>query len=71
MPKKRPAPKKPELIPELIPKLIKWPEDWIEKIDAMRGDVPFSDFVRQAVLDKIGRLALSSMPGWGKGRLKK
>jgi len=66
MPKKRPAPQKVEL----VSKLLKWPADWIERIDATRGDTPFSDFVREAVLDKIDREGLSEMPGWGKGRLK-
>jgi hypothetical protein len=66
MPKKKTAPVKPEL----IGKLIKFPADWVERIDAQRGDVPFSDFVRQAVLDKVGAKGLSEMPGWGMGRWK-
>jgi hypothetical protein len=67
MPKKKAA-AVPE--PVLISKLIKWPQDWIDRIDSARGDVPFSEFVRQAVADKIGADGLSEMPGWGTGRWK-
>lgn len=55
---------------DLTSKLIKFPQDWIERIDAQRGDQSFSDFVRQAVLDKIGAKGLSEVPGWGQGRWK-
>ena len=70
MAKKKAEPKKP---PEngLRPKLIQFPQDWIERIDAQRGGVSFSDFVRQAVLDKIDSMGLSEVPGWGQGRWKK
>lgn len=53
---------------ELTTKLIKWPKDWIARIDEQRGEVSFSDFVRQAVLDKIGSQGLSELPGWGGSR---
>lgn len=62
--------KTPPPVAELTPKLIKWPIDWIERIDAQRGDLSFSDFVRQAVLEKIGAEGLSEVPGWGQGRWK-
>jgi hypothetical protein len=42
----------------------------LERIDQVRGDMSFSDFVRQTVLEKIGRQGLSEMPGWGLGRWK-
>lgn len=61
MPKKKARPK-----PVLESKLIKWPTDWIARIDRARGEMSFSDFVREAVLDKIGREGLCEMPGWGK-----
>ena len=51
-------------------KLLLLPSDWVARIDSLRGDTTFADFVRSALLDKIGRKGLSDMPGWGKGRLK-
>ena len=51
-------------------KLILWPEDWVKAIDAARGDVPFSDFVRDVVMDRVGGKGLSEMPAWGQGRPK-
>ncbi len=68
MPKKKAAAAPPQA--ELIPKPIKWPKDWIERIDAARGDVSFADFVRNAVMDQVGREGLSEIPGWGMGRWK-
>lgn len=52
---------------DLTAKLIKFPQDWIERIDAVRGDVSFSDYVRAAVLTRLGRSrdGLSDFPGWG------
>jgi len=68
MAKKKPkTPKKPEL----VRKQIIIPEQWAERIDAARGEVPFSDFVREAILDKIGREGLVVMPQWGQGRPRK
>ncbi|MGE0105126.1 MAG: hypothetical protein AB7U64_22585 [Blastocatellales bacterium] len=51
----------------LVPKLIKWPEDWVAAIDEARGEIPFSDFVRDAVRARLTG-ALSEMPAWGQGR---
>jgi hypothetical protein len=62
-------PKKP-VSPELVRKLIHWPEDWVAAIDKARGKTSFSDFVRDSVLDRIGRKGLSEMPAWGQGRPK-
>lgn len=53
---------------ELVAKLIKFPADWVSRIDKARGDESFSDFVRTAVLEKIDRRGLSEMPAWGQGR---
>ncbi|MDB5344332.1 MAG: hypothetical protein JWP89_2709 [Schlesneria sp.] len=64
MQKKKPAGPQP-----LVSKLIKFPQDWIERIDATRGDLSFSDFVRQAVGDKLGTDGLSQMAKWGGDRL--
>lgn len=66
MPKKKTIPK-----PTVVKKLLLLPSDWVDRIDVQRGTVSFADFVRSAVLEKIGREGLSEMPGWGKGRLKK
>ncbi len=57
--------------PGLIPKLIRWPADWVARIDAVRGDESFSDFVRNTVrsaIDVEGQL--SDVPQWGQGRPK-
>jgi hypothetical protein len=62
MAKKRPSPVKPAL----VTKLLKFPSDWVERIDAQRGEESFSDFVRRCVLNEIGNRGLSEMPGWGK-----
>lgn len=78
MPKKSKSPKPQKPTPQktkpqkakLKSKPIQWPEDWLERIDQVRGDMSFSDFVRQTVLEKIGRQGLSEMPGWGLGRWK-
>lgn len=34
-------------------KTIRWTQDEIERIDAVRGEINFSDFVRDAVMDKV------------------
>lgn len=54
----------------LIPKLIRWPADWVARIDAVRGDVSFSDFVRDTIRLAIDDGTLSNMPQWGQGRPK-
>lgn len=54
--------------PELVAKLVKFPADWIERIDQARGKQSFSDFVRDAVAEKVGRRGLSEVPQWGQGR---
>ena len=51
-PKKTPA-VKPAADVELVSKLIRWPADWVERVDSVRGELSFSDFVRQAVLKQI------------------
>ena len=33
----------------LVTKLIRWPQDWVERVDQVRGEQSFSDFVRTAV----------------------
>ncbi|MBI1310026.1 hypothetical protein GC176_01875 [bacterium] len=52
----------------LVPKLIRWPADWVERIDAVRGEQSFSDFVRDAVHAVIDDGQLSGSPQWGQGR---
>ena len=52
----------------LVPKLIRWPSDWVERIDEVRGEQSFSDFVRNAVLTVIDDGQLSGSPQWGQGR---
>ncbi len=52
----------------LVPKLIRWPADWVERIDAVRGEQSFSDFVRNAVHAVIDDGQLSNSPQWGQGR---
>jgi len=69
MPKKKSPPKPTK--PELDRKQLILPMDWVERINAQRGEVSFADFVRGAILDKIGAEGLSEMPGWGMGRWKK
>lgn len=54
----------------LVPKLIRWPQDWVERIDQVRGDQSFSDFVRTAVHMLIDNGELSSPPAWGQGAPK-
>lgn len=57
--------------PGLVPKLIRWPADWVERIDAVRGDESFSDFVRNTVRSAIDpEDQLSEVPQWGQGRPK-
>lgn len=53
---------------ELIAKLIRWPADWVARIDEVRGEQSFSDFVRSAVLPLIDNGELSGAPQWGQGR---
>jgi hypothetical protein len=60
----------PENPPVITTKLLKLPTDWVARIDCLRGEVSFNEFVRQALLEKIGRDGLSSMPAWGQGRPK-
>lgn len=57
---------------DLQTKILKLPGDWIEAIDAARGEQSFSDFVRDAIREKLGRSGrgLSEMPAWGQGRRK-
>lgn len=55
---------------ELVPKLIRWPADWVARIDAVRGDESFSDFVRNKVRAAIDDGSLSTPPQWGQGRPK-
>jgi hypothetical protein len=52
----------------LVPKLIRWPADWIERIDVVRGEQSFSDFVRKTVHAVIDDGRLSGSPQWGQGR---
>lgn len=54
----------------LIPKLIRWPQDWVERVDQVRGDQSFSDFVRTAVHMLIDNGELSTPPAWGQGTPK-
>jgi hypothetical protein len=58
-------------MPQLVSKLIKFPSDWVKRIDRVRGQTPFNEFVREAVLERIGKQGLSEMPAWGQGRQKK
>lgn len=51
----------------LVPKLIRWPQDWVERIDQVRGEQSFSDFVRTAVHILIDNGELSCPPAWGQG----
>lgn len=55
---------------DLVPKLIRWPADWVARIDAVRGEQSFSDFVRNTVLAAIDDGSLSHSPQWGQGRPK-
>lgn len=57
---------------ELQTKILKLPGDWVETIDAARGEQSFSDFIRDAIVAKLGRAGkgLSQMPAWGQGRPK-
>lgn len=71
MPAKKSSRKKGAAVVKLVPKIIQWPSDWIERIDELRGETSFSDFVRQAVLAQIGQHGLSEVPGWGQGRWKR
>ncbi len=34
-------------------KIIRWTQDEIERIDTVRGEIDFSDFVRDAAMDKV------------------
>jgi hypothetical protein len=58
--------------PKLTAKLIMFPADWVQRINKARGTMPFSDYVRAAVLNRlcgdIGTNGLSEMPAWGQGR---
>ena len=54
----------------LIAKLIRWPQDWVERVDQVRGDQSFSDFVRTAVHMLIDNGELSTPPAWGQGAPK-
>lgn len=53
---------------QLTAKLIRWPADWVERIDAIRGEQSFSDFVRTTVHAVIDDGQLSEPPQWGQGR---
>lgn len=53
---------------DMIPKVIHWPQDWIEAINAARGNVPFAEFVRECVRAKIGKSKLE--PTRRRGRPK-
>mgnify|MGYP007096659876 CR=1 FL=1 len=52
----------------LVAKLIRFPADWVERVDEARGEQSFSDFVRLAVLSQIDDGSLSDSPQWGQGR---
>ena len=52
----------------LVAKLIRFPADWVDRVDAVRGEQSFSDFVRLAVLAQIDNGSLSDSPQWGQGR---
>ena len=67
MPKKR-VKQPPKAV--LVSKLIKFPSDWVERIDASRGEAAFAEFVRSAVLAQIDSQGLSEFPGWGGDRQK-
>jgi hypothetical protein len=54
----------------LVPKLIRWPQDWVERVDQVRGEQSFSDFVRTAVHMLIDNGELSNPPAWGQGAPK-
>ena len=54
----------------LVPKLIRWPQDWVERVDQVRGEHSFSDFVRTAVHMLIDNGELSNPPAWGQGAPK-
>ena len=49
----------------LVPKLIRWPQDWVERVDQVRGEQSFSNFVRTAVhmLIDNGELSVPSAGG--------
>lgn len=49
----------------LVPKLIRWPQDWVERVDQVQGEQSFSDFVRTAVhmLIDNGELSVPSAGG--------
>ena len=53
---------------ELIAKLIRWPPDWVARINEVRAEQSFSDFVPSAVLPLIDNGDLSGAPQWGQGR---
>ena len=54
----------------LVAKLIRWPSDWVERVDQVRGEQSFSDFVRNAVWLLIEDEGLSAPPAWGQGAPK-
>jgi len=47
--------------------LIRWPQDWVERVDQVRSEQSFSDFVRTAVHMLIDNGELSVPPAWGQG----
>lgn len=53
---------------DMVPKIVYWPKEWIEAIDAARGNVPFAEFVRECVRAKIGKAKLE--PTRKRGRPK-
>jgi len=54
--------------PQLVSKIVRLPTDWVDRVDQARGGQSFSDFVRELIIERIGRAGLSDMPAWGQGR---
>lgn len=52
-------------MPELVRKFIKFPADWLARIDEHRGDESFSEFVREAVRQRLesDELSTPAKPG--------
>lgn len=51
----------------LVPKLIRWPQDWVERVDQVRSEQSFGDSVRTSVHILIDNGELSVPPAWGQG----
>ena len=56
------------MVTDMKQRIVHFPAEWIPMIDEVRGEIPFSEFVREAVREKVGKRKLKATRKRGRPR---